>query len=254
MRSIRTGIRADWKKAAVIGLILTAFLEVPALAGTWQALPEGGYRCLNEEGSPITGWIEDQGIWYYGGEEGVLLTDTVTPDGYYVNGDGAWFRRSEQLLGIGFEAPEQFLRQQEDGFSWPGERALETLSATVKHAFAGERSLRIRKSGLEYRNSEGKVLAGLYPDSSYGGWRLDLAVSLDPDSADPADADTYNYEIFRAFLYQISSSPEVAADAICDGWSGENLRGLSRTAWVRAGDMQILYGASDGMGHFWMIP
>lgn len=249
---------ANWKRAAA-GLLLTVFMSVPAQAGpgstgTWQALPEGGFVYLNEEGTPVTGWIQEGEMWYYGGENGVLLTDTMTPDGYYVNGDGAWYRRSEKILGAAFQAPERFLIWEKDGFSWPGKYGFSVLSSTVKTAFSGERSLRIREDGLEYRRKDGTVLIGLYPDSSCGGWRLDLAVGLDKNSVDLAYADTYNYQIFKAFLYQISSAPETAAAAICDSWSGSNAWGLSRTAWTRVGDMQIRYGASDGMGHFWMIP
>ena len=248
---------ANWKSAAA-GLLLTVFMCVPAQAGpgqtgTWQALPDGGYVYLNEEGTPVIGWIEDGGMWYYGGENGVLLTDTMTPDGYYVNGDGAWYRRSEKILGATFQAPERFLTWQ-DGFSWPGEYGFSVLSSAVKNAFSGERSIKIQKDGLEYRMKDGTVLMGLYRDSTYGGWRLDLAVGLDNSSTDLAYADTYNYQIFKALLYQVSSAPEVAAAAVYDSWNGSNAWGLSRTAWTRVGDMQILYGASDGMGHFWMIP
>lgn len=32
------------------------------------------------------------GIWYYLGQDGVMLTNTTTPDGYKVGADGAWIR------------------------------------------------------------------------------------------------------------------------------------------------------------------
>ncbi|MCD8225191.1 MAG: hypothetical protein LUC99_10175 [Clostridiales bacterium] len=33
-------------------------------------------------------WIEDGGDWFYLGSDGVLLTDTTTPDGYTVDENG----------------------------------------------------------------------------------------------------------------------------------------------------------------------
>lgn len=35
-------------------------------------------------------WALDNGKWFYLGESGFMLRDTVTPDGYRVNADGAW--------------------------------------------------------------------------------------------------------------------------------------------------------------------
>ncbi len=37
-----------------------------------------------------TGWVEVSGKWYYFDKSGALLTNTITPDGYYVNANGEW--------------------------------------------------------------------------------------------------------------------------------------------------------------------
>lgn len=50
--------------------------------GTWSYLDADGYA--------KTGWFTVSGIWYYAGADGTLFVNTVTPDGYYVNADGAW--------------------------------------------------------------------------------------------------------------------------------------------------------------------
>ena len=50
--------------------------------GTWSYLDADGYA--------KTGWFIVDGIWYYAGADGTLFVNTVTPDGYHVNGDGAW--------------------------------------------------------------------------------------------------------------------------------------------------------------------
>lgn len=55
--------------------VITLSLSITALAGQWQ-------------------WIDGDGNGnaecYYFGEDGLFLTNTVTPDGYTVNSDGAW--------------------------------------------------------------------------------------------------------------------------------------------------------------------
>lgn len=35
-------------------------------------------------------WQETDGKWYYCGADGAMLTNTTTPDNYYVGADGAW--------------------------------------------------------------------------------------------------------------------------------------------------------------------
>ncbi|WP_124066615.1 D-alanyl-D-alanine carboxypeptidase family protein [Clostridium sp. E02] len=35
-------------------------------------------------------WVKSKEKWYYMGEDGAMLKDTVTPDGYRLNADGAW--------------------------------------------------------------------------------------------------------------------------------------------------------------------
>ncbi len=37
-----------------------------------------------------TGWITVNNAWYYLGSDGAMLSDTWTPDGYYVTGNGSW--------------------------------------------------------------------------------------------------------------------------------------------------------------------
>ena len=35
-------------------------------------------------------WILTDNQYYYCGQDRAMLTDTVTPDGYYVDGNGVW--------------------------------------------------------------------------------------------------------------------------------------------------------------------
>lgn len=55
----------------------------------WLKL-DGQWFYLNGSGAMLTGWQAIDGKWYYLGTDGVMYADTWTPDGFYVNGSGAW--------------------------------------------------------------------------------------------------------------------------------------------------------------------
>lgn len=54
--------------------------------GAWYYLkPSIGYAVKNN-------WVESSGNWYYLGSDGIMLTNTTTPDGYQVDGNGVWIQ------------------------------------------------------------------------------------------------------------------------------------------------------------------
>lgn len=53
----------------------------------WRYI-NGRWYYFNESGYMRTGWIPWNGSWYYCDSSGAMLTDTTTPDGYYVDGNG----------------------------------------------------------------------------------------------------------------------------------------------------------------------
>lgn len=53
---------------------------------------KGAWYFLNADGGMATGWVQSKGLWYYMSGSGSMLSNTRTPDGYYVNGDGVWVR------------------------------------------------------------------------------------------------------------------------------------------------------------------
>lgn len=55
----------------------------------WQQI-NGKYYFFNEYGYMKTGWIYWNNQYYYCGLDGAMLTNTMTPDGYYVNSAGVW--------------------------------------------------------------------------------------------------------------------------------------------------------------------
>lgn len=82
-------------KLLITTLIASACLSTTALAGTWQPQESGQWKYQNDDGSFATGWIEDGGKSYYLDSNGIMLTNTTTPDGYYVGADGAWIPKQE---------------------------------------------------------------------------------------------------------------------------------------------------------------
>ena len=44
-----------------------------------------------KDGTYVTdAWKQDNGNWYYFGENSIMVTNQETPDGYYVNAEGVW--------------------------------------------------------------------------------------------------------------------------------------------------------------------
>lgn len=73
--------------------VLTALLafSTTAYAGQWQQNADG-WRYQEDDGGYKTGWHKDaDGKWYYFNEQTAYMSlDTITPDGYFVDSDGAW--------------------------------------------------------------------------------------------------------------------------------------------------------------------
>lgn len=93
------------KKVAVIVLAAGMTLAgcMTALASGWQKNDTGWWYATNDEG---TAWYADEWQWIDGNGDGVaesycfdqngyLYTDTITPDGYTVNADGAWVENGQ---------------------------------------------------------------------------------------------------------------------------------------------------------------
>lgn len=81
---------------AIATIVTTAALSTTAFAGSWQS-DQRGFWWQNDDGSyPVSSWQwldgNQDGIaeCYYFDENGYMLADTKTPDGYQVNANGAW--------------------------------------------------------------------------------------------------------------------------------------------------------------------
>lgn len=63
----------------------------PGFAEGWEPI-DTGWKFKQEDGTYLTNsWRQDpDGKWYYLNEDGWMLKDTTTPDGYYVDANGVW--------------------------------------------------------------------------------------------------------------------------------------------------------------------
>ena len=79
---------------AGLTMALVVFNSVPAFARSWRQ-DRAGWRWLEDDGSyPVSTWKEIDGKQYYFDSEGYMLSNTVTPDGYLVDINGVYLRKS----------------------------------------------------------------------------------------------------------------------------------------------------------------
>lgn len=89
--------------ALSLGLAFAA--SITSFAGQWKS-DEKGYWYEEEDGTyPVSSWKQINNKWYYFGDNGYLLANTTTPDGYRVGADGVWiegvnaeFKVKDQVL------------------------------------------------------------------------------------------------------------------------------------------------------------
>ena len=66
------------------------YLNKSGSMATGWVKDNGSWYYLKDSGAMATGWIKDNGKWYYLASSGNMLSNTRTPDGYYVDANGAW--------------------------------------------------------------------------------------------------------------------------------------------------------------------
>ena len=66
------------------------YLNKSGSMATGWVKDQGEWYYLKDSGAMATGWVKDNGKWYYLASSGKMLRNTYTPDGYYVDGSGAW--------------------------------------------------------------------------------------------------------------------------------------------------------------------
>lgn len=110
--------------AAVLAAAMTMAVPFTAMAGEWQR-NSAGWWWQEEDGTyPVSCWQwldgNQDGVseCYYFDAEGYLLTDTVTPDHYTVNADGAWTED-------GIVQTKEEKKEEETSGMWGGSISLE---------------------------------------------------------------------------------------------------------------------------------
>lgn len=71
---------------------MTVASVMTASAATWKQDAKGWW-VENEDGTYLTNqWYQSpgSGLWYYMGNDGYMLTNATTPDGFFVNAEGIW--------------------------------------------------------------------------------------------------------------------------------------------------------------------
>lgn len=98
------------------------------------------------------------------------------------------------------------------------------------------------------------ILLGIYREQNQGQYRLDIRLKLDSGSIDTNKSATYDFAVFQAMIYQLTSAPELLGEAIISAWQGDNHWEINRQNWVQVGDCQVLYAPDNGYGSFLIRP
>ena len=92
--------------AICLSILSALAMAVPALAAGWEK-DSFGWKWENADGTYAkNSWVWDD--WnkdgsqecYYFGDDGYMLSNTVTPDGYFVDQSGAWYVPGQAYMNI----------------------------------------------------------------------------------------------------------------------------------------------------------
>ena len=87
MAVIPKGASAEWERYGT----RYKYKEGDSYVTGWKYIDNDWY-CFNSDGVIRSGWINDNGNWYFCYAHGQMAHDTII-NGYYLNSDGAWTNR-----------------------------------------------------------------------------------------------------------------------------------------------------------------
>lgn len=245
-------------------VLLTAAAAISSMAagtsGDWRQEQNGLWYYYDEAGTMCTGWIEVGGKHYYLYEDGHCAMNEITPDGFRVDASGAWYEAKRQLLGQEFPLPVSFQDSRNRGEGWGvAEAALKGAAGKITADSGGKRKLLVDSTAIEYKSAfksakDDTWYMGLYRDSASGGYRLDIYILLDRNSETQSIGEALDYEVFKAMLTTVSSTPDQLEDAIYGSWQGDNSWNISRTTITPVGDCGVIYEAGQGYGRYYLRP
>lgn len=102
MRNFRKmNMKKNTMKTAAAAAVFCMALSFPAFAGTWKSDAKGRWYQFDDGSYPKNQWVwidmDNDGMSesFYFDANGYVLRNTTTPDGYQVNGIGAWIVNGE---------------------------------------------------------------------------------------------------------------------------------------------------------------
>ena len=118
------------KKIAAVGIaaVLAAGMCMSSFAAGWENSPAGWVYQLTDGSFAANTWEQINGAWYYFNENGIMLENGITPDGYTVGADGAWIeniaRQAQQAMDQAGITEEQISQAASDAAAAQGQEIL----------------------------------------------------------------------------------------------------------------------------------
>ena len=202
------------------------------------------------------GWVNDASGYYYVQDDGAVLVNTMTPDGYYVDENGKWFQEHLTILGQDFTSPQKFTPMSGQSF----ENYLSVvngMNTRIQNAAPGRRAIHLYRDGMSLCAVEDQQefpLLVLTEDTACGGYRLRISANLGSGGFVDTDLRTYDYEVFRFMCAVISNRPSILADAIFQSWQRENRYGINMVSWAAVADTMVMVEVENGAGIYRIAP
>ena len=202
------------------------------------------------------GWVSEGSGYYYVQDDGAVLVNTMTPDGYYVDGNGKWFQEHLTILGQEFTSPQKFTPMNRQTFEYYL-AVVNGMNTRIQNAAPGRRAIHLYRDGMSLcavENQKETPLLVLSEDTVTGGYRLRISTNLGSGGFVDTDLRTYDYEVFRFMCALISNRPSILEDAIFQSWQRENRYGINMINWAAAADTMVLLEVENGAGIYRIAP
>lgn len=202
------------------------------------------------------GWVNDGGGDYYVQDDGAVLVNTMTPDGYYVDGNGKWFQEHLTILGQEFTSPQKFTPMSGQTFEYYL-AMVNGMNERIQNAAPGRRAIHLYRDGMSLcavENQKETPILVLSEDTATGGYRLRISANLGSGGFVDTDLRSYDYEVFRFMCALISNRPSILADAIYQSWQRENRYGINMFSWAPAADTMVMVEVENGAGIYRIAP
>ena len=202
------------------------------------------------------GWFNEASGYYYVQDDGAVLTNTMTPDGFYVDGNGKWFQEHLTILGEDFTSPQKFTPMNRQTFEYYL-AVVNGMNTRIQNAAPGRRAIHLYRDGMSLcavENQKETPLLVLSEDTTSGGYRLRISTNLGSGGFVDTDLRSYDYEVFRFMCALISNRPSILADAIFQSWQRENRYGINMINWAAAADTMVLLEVENGAGIYRIAP